>query len=67
MNDPAFPNDSTGDEGLTKREWFAGMALQGILASHPGYVNNEADKMAAAAFRMADTMIEQGASSDGDG
>lgn len=37
----AFPNFQTdetfGDEpGLTKREWFAGMALQGILASSYG-------------------------------
>ena len=34
-NDPAFPVASLGNNnepGLTKLEWFAGMALQGMLA-----------------------------------
>lgn len=36
-NDPAFPVASLGNNnepGLTKLEWFAGMALQGLLANY---------------------------------
>jgi hypothetical protein len=36
-NAEAFP--SSGNGGLTKREWFAGMALQGLLASGRHYAN----------------------------
>lgn len=40
-NRPAFPNSTLGrvnGSGLTKREWLAGMAMQGLLAadSDPG-------------------------------
>lgn len=31
-NDPAFPVEPFEHYGLTKLEWFAGMALQGMLA-----------------------------------
>lgn len=32
--EPAFPNvQMLGSLGLTKREWFAGMALQALLSS----------------------------------
>ena len=36
-NDAAFPvmHGNFYTAGLTKREWFAGMALQGILAGTP--------------------------------
>lgn len=30
----AFPVNGYSQEGLTKREWFAGMALQGFISSH---------------------------------
>lgn len=32
-NDPAFPWPHTGHSGLTKRELFAAMAMQGLLSS----------------------------------
>lgn len=35
---PAFPVAGSMT-GLTKREWFAGMALCGILAAYPSYKN----------------------------
>jgi len=35
-NEPAFPNDGNhqfSDKGITKREYFAARAMQGLLAS----------------------------------
>jgi hypothetical protein len=48
--------------GLTKREWFAGMALQGLLAS-PG--NAMLDKWADHAIFTADAILKRLAESDG--
>lgn len=56
----AFPND--WDLGLTKREWFAGMALQGLLA-HP--VNHTVDACVNMAIIAANGMLKQLAESDG--
>ncbi len=44
--------------GLTKREWFAGKALQGILAADTGNCAMPAD-CAIAAVRCADVLLEQ--------
>lgn len=58
-NDFAFPvpNDASvnGDTGLTKREWFAGMALQGLLARDPRL--SCTDKVAKDAWAYADAVI----------
>jgi len=62
----AFPfNDGTrGWSGLTKREWFAGMALQGMVAycginELGGHL--EADtNIGRKAFIIADAMIKAG-------
>lgn len=38
-NDPAFPvspSDYSAKHGLTKREYFAAMAMQGLLANDTG-------------------------------
>ncbi len=56
MNEPAFPNGGQA-EGLTKREWFAGMAMQGLLAHASG---EDPHKSPALAFVLADAMIEAG-------
>ena len=37
--------------GVTKRQWYAGMALQGILSQH--YITNTVEL----AYRYADAMI----------
>jgi hypothetical protein len=43
-SDPAFPVGSgntgyLGSVGLTKREWFAGMAMQGLLANPSAFAD----------------------------
>lgn len=63
---PAFPetrwDDKTRQEvqwtGLTKREWFAGMALMGLCANP----NRDAGVMedAEASYQQADAMIAAG-------
>lgn len=44
--------------GLSKREWFAGIALQGLLAWHPASGLN-LEKIAVDAVNVADVLIEQ--------
>ncbi len=47
--------------GLTKREWFAGLALQGELASPTLDWSGEVfSKVAENAYKFADAMIEEG-------
>lgn len=46
--------------GLTKREWFAGMALQGLMAQGSGMGSNiwKPEEAAKLSFSQADAMIE---------
>ena len=48
--------------GLTKREWFAGMAMQGMLALGPieGQEDCSIQGQARHAYRLADAMIREG-------
>lgn len=63
--EPAFPtqNGCRNDPGLSKREWFAGMALQGYLAGRFGkgremhHNENHQAKIAEGCARYADAMI----------
>jgi len=55
----AFPrNNEDGNVGLTKREWFAGKALQGLLAS-PFCDSSDASALAVGACQMADRLIAE--------
>jgi hypothetical protein len=64
-NDPdyAFPQARKVGEiaqsygGLTKREWFAGMAMIGIRMSHP---DMDDDECARLSFVDAEAMIAEG-------
>jgi hypothetical protein len=66
--DPAFPNNleqydnfgnltSVGATGLTKREYFAAIAIQGILANASGISN--ADHWIKIAIIYADALIAE--------
>lgn len=58
-DEPAFPVVSPLGEsysGLTRRDWFAGMAMQGILA-HYGH-QGSSEKLAEYAFEHADAMLK---------
>ena len=59
---PAFPSHGSIGEvvekGLTKREYFAGMALQGLL-SNPS-INFERSSLSACAFSFADKLLRAG-------
>jgi hypothetical protein len=66
---PAFPSEQgetskgwnqTYESGLTKREYFAAMALQGLLAN-PSTILKQAD-IPELSFEYADAMIRQGKS-----
>ena len=58
---PAFPSkvpfEHWGDpnQGMSLRDWFAGMALQGILASHDG--DWDMPYLTATAWQMADALL----------
>lgn len=71
-NQPAFPrpkqilgsgedyHEIPAAEGLTKREWFAGMALQGFISNSvffQGYSSNS--DMARQAVDMADNLLSE--------
>lgn len=46
-------------EGMSLRQWYAGMALQGTLASNPPKVTPEG--VAYISYAIADAMIKEGA------
>lgn len=60
-SEPAFPvNDLNACKwpGLTKRQWLAGMALQGLCANPAEDVKNQTyDKVAEMALKHADALI----------
>jgi hypothetical protein len=57
----AFPDEMSC--GLTKREWFAGMALQGLLACD--IVRGTHENRSKFAVDHADALLKQLAESDG--
>lgn len=56
-NSPAFPVDNM--DGLTKREYFAAMALQGLIACNDGYLisQNPLPIFVNTAVHYADALI----------
>ncbi len=61
-SDPAFPacNEANTNNTMeiTKREYFAALAMQGLLASFNEHDVTNFTEFASDAFSMADAMIE---------
>lgn len=57
-NEPAFPDIRARHIGLTKREYFAAMAMIGLLSDHVRDAGVPS-KMAQTAIRAADALIEE--------
>ena len=60
--EPAFPTSSLeaafGDKGLTKLEWFMGMAIQGLIKLEPDYAMTPYQLACESAIR-AEVMIHK--------
>lgn len=56
---PAFPcpHESAPNEGMSLRDWFAGMALSGWIASVT--VPPDANRAAEACYQYADAMLAE--------
>jgi len=59
---PAFPcndinEDLTFPRGMSLRDWFAGMALQGFISSYPRGDSAAADLIAPDCYEMANAML----------
>lgn len=54
---PDGTNNQTYDPGMSLRDWFAGMALQGMLASETG--KTRPDEYATLAYMMSDAMLKE--------
>ena len=52
-----MPHDRGGYTGLTKRELFAAMAMQGLISS--GYVQQKFGHLQADAVRHADALLAE--------
>lgn len=66
---PSKPSTAKDQQGMTLRDWFAGQALTGLLASNPGLTESNPcgdakdvpgliAAFAKAAYAMADVMLE---------
>ncbi len=67
-NPLAFPSQTLGQDGLpsheaamgmTLRDWFAGQALDGLVAGTDMNVEDHAAHFAAAAYIIADAMLAE--------
>ena len=66
---PAFPRmafrgfgdipSHLGTPGMTLRDWFAGMALQGIVADSASSGEWSEDRIATYAYQLANAMLKQ--------
>jgi hypothetical protein len=58
-NEPAYPNIQVASlKGLTKREYFSAMAMQGIIANKDG-LDIKIERIVESAVDTADALIEE--------
>ena len=64
---PAFPRTgqtdgitTTEQDGMSRRDWLAGLAMQGEVAGFPDDESWDAPDLAQWAYRVADAMIAEG-------
>jgi hypothetical protein len=61
-DETAFPVTSwatTADsKGMSLRDWFAGLAMQGMCASEPPCVKEPDERLAYLAYKIANEMME---------
>lgn len=56
---PAFPVvGGTKHDGMTLRDWFAGMALQGVLSNSDAFAKMKDQQVAECAYAAADAMLK---------
>jgi len=57
---PAFPTRADENDGMTLRDWFAGMAISGDVAnSESPWLSENFPALADRAYRIADAMLER--------
>lgn len=57
---PPHPNMPMGiGQGMSLRDWFAGMALAGFISNNKQYEFLEMDHIGELAFAFADVMLKQ--------
>jgi len=54
---PAFPNGSDGTMGMSLRDWFAGMAMQGLIARNDEGTGDLIADVPDYALQIADAML----------
>lgn len=54
----AFPTGAEGDPGLTKREWLAGLAMQGVCSNEHHSMTNFGT-VAGWAVKQADALLAE--------
>lgn len=62
--EPAFPRAYMGQEGMTHRQWLAGLAMQGLLASNRVYA--EWETLVRQVHEVADAQLAFEAKERGD-
>lgn len=66
LNEPAFPVTSCAEHqftGMTLRDYFAGKALNGMLANQHPYVQSDEHMFARDSYKLADAMLKARAQS----
>ena len=56
----AFPASYSSEKGLSKRDYFAAKAMQGMYAGNVCNIDGDLGGYAAAAYAIADALVAEG-------